>query len=398
MRISFKMLFLLVACVGWVPPYYMPNWVTFIFRALTFAYLLKGFRLKKAMKDPLFGLILAYTVMQIVSELMNYTNIQNFLTSVGFFLVLPSIYLVGHAPKFGKYYLQAITIVITLYFLLDAIFVFFTSGLGVNVNNQPLYFSGGKFQACYVYLIMMMLFLLERNVHIAVKTALMLFGVILAAKVDCMTGMLAIVFFGMTQYIPGKFYSKKKIYIWLTALLVVNYMIVFVQVQTANPTFRMIITSILHRDMNLTGRIRIYNNFTDIMREHWWFGYGYCSDYIAEYTGRGGLDIIANTQNGFLQTIYTSGLIGLILFMLILFQMFKRFLMVDDNGKKIVLLGAITSFLIVAIVEIPFSSSIFYLVLGAILVCASGTKTQRGITDPENPRLRYKSRYGIEGM
>ena len=386
MKVTFNMLFVVLSFVAWMPPLYTPNWLTLILRVFSFGFLLVNTKIKRVIKDPLFWLLLAFTAVQAFSEFRNnQTDRNSMLSSFGYFLVLPSVYLISRQRKFRKYYLRALMVVVGFYLALDLFYIFLAGGTGFNADNQALYFSGGKFQACYVYIVFMALFMLKGNVGLAIKTILMILGMLVALYIDCMTGFLAIACLGATQYIPRPFY------IWLAILLAVNYLIVFAQVQTTSPLIRSIITFVLHRNVGLTGRMRVYTDFTRIMSDHWLLGYGYSSSHVAEFTSQGGLYAITNMQNGFLQTVYTSGVVGLVFYMLILVRVFRMLQTISDNELKIVLLGVISAFLIIAVVEIPFSSSTFTLTIGLILLFAYSGRNAGEIQRLKPARLKFKT-------
>lgn len=147
-----------------------------------------------------------------------------------------------------------------------------------------------------------------------------------------------------------------------------NYLIVFVQIQLTSPLIRSFIEDVLHRRADLTGRMGVYNNVSGFMEGHWLLGYGYTSDHILEYTSSHWLGGIVNTQNGFLQIIYTVGLVGLVLYCALLFMLLKKIEKINTVEQKIVLLAAFVGFFVIAIVEIPLTSGVFNIIIGCVLL------------------------------
>ena len=216
---------------------------------------------------------------------------------------------------------------------------------------------------CYMYLLMMTLvFLKYKGMKKMYQLLMTVFGMFLSLYVDCSTGLLAIVAFFGVFILPDWLKARKMKYIWIVGSVWVHYLIVFVQIQNTNPIIRYIITEILHKKVHLTGRINIYNNFDKIMEDHWLLGYGYTSNHIVEVTK------LANTQNGFLQAIYIGGMLLLVIFVFLLFYMVFRISKIKDKREQNILFSALIAFLVIAIVEIPFTAVVFYLLLSMIYV------------------------------
>ena len=103
----------------------------------------------------------------------------------------------------------------------------------------------------------------------------------------------------------------------LLILLVVNFLIVGSDSLIQIPAVRNIIVNILHKDLTLTGRNKIYAMLPMLYVDHWFFGYGYNSDVFAGLIGYG------NAQNGILQYILDCGLVGAGAFILNWFKSIK---------------------------------------------------------------------------
>lgn len=361
MKISKASFFLIIAFLAWFPPLYLSNKITLLLRIFVLIYLLNGIKVKQLFRDTFFNILGIFTLIRLISIFANINNINEIWWNISSLTIFPTIYLAVNSHKIEKKYVNTVLICSLTYFSLDAFWALFTeNGTGINDNFQPLYFSGGKFQICYIYIILLAFLMIKKKLSIKTKIFLLLFGLFIAYHVDCNTGAVAIFSFGVILFIPRIFYRKKVVYFWLTSLILVNYLLVIVQIQNTNLLLRHIITEILHRDISMTGRTVIYNSISEIMSGHWILGYGIGNSYIVEYTG------LANMQNGFLQILYTSGVLGLIAYMILLIIMFKRIEFIFNNEAKIVILGAISSFLIIAIVEIPLTAGYMMLLYGLI--------------------------------
>ena len=360
MTINRKELFYILACFIWISPFFLPNKYMVLIRC---ALVLMVVLTQNIKSNGLLCFAIAYTGMTALSTALFDPGAKNLVNTIAIMSVFWGSAVCASNPASLKTMPEGIFKGFLLYFLIDSFFIFVTNGIGTNANGQPIYFSGGKFNVCYMYLLLMVLtFLRYKHIRLLHQLLMVLFGMILALRVDCSTGLLAIVAFWGISLLPNWLKQGKKKYIWLIGTIWIHYLIVFAQIQSNNPLLRYIITEILHRDINLTGRVYIYNNFDVIMQNHWLLGYGYTSDRIVEVTK------LANTQNGFLQAIYVGGIVLLVILILLMFYMISRILKIENMREQNILFSALVAFWVIAIVEIPFTSSVFYIFLCIIYV------------------------------
>jgi O-antigen ligase len=119
---------------------------------------------------------------------------------------------------------------------------------------------------------------------------------------------------------------------------------------------------VLNSSISLTGRVSIYDAIPKIMKDHWMLGWGYTSTRIVQITG------LANMQNGFLQLIYNNGVLGTIPFLLVMLIAIKKVIELKDLKIGRVFLASIVSFFVIAIVEIPFNTTSFFLLIACIFM------------------------------
>lgn len=360
MTINKKELFFIFACFIWITPFFLPKRYAVLLKC---ALVLLVVLTQKIQKNTLLSLSIIYTGVIILSTTLFDWGAWNLINTLSILSALLGCVVCASNPTGVKAMPEGILKGFLIYFLIDSFFIFVTNGVGTNAVGQPVYFSGGKFNVCYMYLLLtVLIFLKYKKIKLSHQLCLILFGMILALRVDCSTGLLAMIAFGGISLLPNWLKSGKKKYLWLLGTLWIHYLIVFVQIQSTNPLLRYIITEVLHRQVHLTGRVDIYNNFDKIMEGHWLLGYGYTSDRIVEITG------LANTQNGFLQAIYIGGIVLFLIFMILLIYMLHRISKIEKVREQNILFSALMAFLIIAIVEIPFTSVVFYLLLSIIYV------------------------------
>jgi O-antigen ligase len=258
---------------------------------------------------------------------------------------------------------QSLGIYSFILFLDILVLLFKDNGLSQNSFNQAIYFSGGKFSAIYIYLAWLMLFFqVKKDINRKWAIVLMAIGIIYSYCLDCMTGVVAIFSFGVIMLIPQNLCTGRKGIIWILAVVVITILLVFFQVQTSVLWIKNIITKVLNSSISLTGRVSIYDAIPKIMKDHWMLGWGYTSTRIVQITG------LANMQNGFLQLIYNNGVLGTIPFLLVMLIAIKKVIELKDLKIGRVFLASIVSFFVIAIVEIPFNTTSFFLLIACIFM------------------------------
>ena len=358
MLIKKKELFFLAACFVWIAPIHLPNSFALLLRFL----LLCGiFYTQYEKMNVVLTLSVLFAGLTLLSTVLFDWEMGNFLKTFSVMTAFVECVLCVSNPQNLKAMPKGLLKGFLIYFFIDAFFIFVLNGIGINANGQPLFFSGGKFNVCYMYMVLLVLiFLNYEQIKAWKKIALLIFGLFLAKVVDCNTGMLGILAFGATMFLPEFVKKGKRKYLWLGAMLLMHYLICIVQIQSTNPVIQYFITNILHRQVHLTGRVEIYNRIGEIMDGHWLLGHGYTSTRIVEVTK------LANTQNGFLQIIYVGGIVLLVVFGILLLYLLYCLTKIENRRASNILFAALMGFLTIAIVEIPFSSVVFYIFIGII--------------------------------
>ena len=122
----------------------------------------------------------------------------------------------------------------------------------------------------------------------------------------------------------------------------------------ALPIVQTLIVKILHEDLGLTGRTRLYTLLYSLLVKAGIFGYGFGS-YVTtslEYHGW------ANAQNGLAEIILTYGWWGAISLLAIVFNRVRQ-----HKIELIPLNAALLTFIVVAVVEIPYDAKFILLIM-----------------------------------
>lgn len=255
--------------------------------------------------------------------------------------------------------------------------------LFTNMHMQyggDVFLVGTKFSVVYMHFYLISFFFADKNIELRTirESSLnnILLGVLLivtltvSIKLGTATGIVGTValllFLWLSERNIGAFLNSKSFFVALIASLLFA---VFVEIILSNSMVTYIITQLLGKDVTLTFRTVIYSMFPNIMKERWFWGFGYGTGY--EVLMRYG---IVDAQNGIFDWIQQIGVFGTMLLTIWLCIAMKQPRnLCDINHSDVKSLTALAYvFVLLATVEITFSSKFL-----AIIVLLYGIKMQR---------------------
>ena len=157
-----------------------------------------------------------------------------------------------------------------------------------------------------------------------------------------MTGIVGLLGFFILSILPSKITEKRSFGIVL--LLGCGLFSILYDYILDISYVKYFITEVLHRSLNLTGRITIYENIPKILNGHLLLGYGHGSSYEVWINALH----YPNSQNGLIDMIVEDGLLSTIMFLIIIKHIFK------GNNKIIKLI--ICTFFILSAFEITLGN------------------------------------------
>lgn len=243
-----------------------------------------------------------------------------------------------------------------------------------------VFLVGTKFSVVYMHFYLISFFFADKNIELRTirESSLnnILLGVLLiitmtiSIKLGTATGIVGTValllFLWLSERNIRAFLNSKSFFVALIASLLFA---VFVEIILSNSMVTYIITQLLGKDVTLTFRTVIYSMFPNIMKERWFWGFGYGTGY--EVLMRYG---IVDAQNGIFDWIQQIGVFGTMLLAIWLCIAMKQPRnLCDINHSDVRSLTALAYvFVLLATVEITFSSKFL-----AIIVLLYGIKMQR---------------------
>ena len=210
--------------------------------------------------------------------------------------------------------------------LIFVIVLLMTSGKGLKVEDSLMHYGiGNKFVVSYFIMFVLAVsiqnFKPKRHIYVRFLRPIVLFIIALSlcGAIDCSTGILGCIVVFILHYAWKKYGTlMKQASVILTAVIIGGVFPFFASWLVSIPLIQLFIVNILHGDISLTGRIDIYSVLIGIIRKKLLFGYGYGNDIVQKVL------TVGNPQNGLLQIITVSGLIGCVLFLFIMVDTFKK--------------------------------------------------------------------------
>lgn len=241
------------------------------------------------------------------------------------------------------------------------------------LEQEGYYLIGNKFSVVYTHLLMLCLYWFVKG-----KTSknnrfilLILYALTLFVSfyIDSTTGVIGsiLLFLFMVLYKKiGLFVMKPFIPV---VILIVSCTFFFIFSISDNGLMKFIVVDLLAKDSTMTGRTDIYLNVFSLLPGHLWSGYGYGSTYEVC------MDILGapNTQNGLLELLVQHGIMGVVLFFVLMFMVFKKNSYLKTRLYSRAIVAMIYIYIVLASVEITLGLE-FFVLLAILTVCSEMDK------------------------
>lgn len=327
-------------------------------------------------------IILLYIVCILISGFINskgHVITNTILNSFAFVLsIIECIFVFEYMVlKKSMYFLaKMFSYILLAYVLLNDILLFLAPQLFV--TKSTYYLVGNKFAVAFVH-ILLLIFLsvkhrMENNGKRTLSTnimhlALILLALVISIRVDCMTGVMAVMIYVVLNIIPSRLFESP-IVLLLVAVFAVSFVTVFQLILTNNFVSDFIVNT-LNRDLTLTGRTNIYPYIPVVLKDHLLFGYGYGTSYE---TWTSLVYFIPNSQNGLLDNIVETGLLATVLFTIYALWGVRRFKHSNPLNKKVYLPLIIVLYIYLIISSIEISTGFAYCAIAILLNTCSKSK------------------------
>lgn len=327
-------------------------------------FIIKNVELKKLfnMALPFSGIIVLSSILGYFSGTIRISSVAHGVLHAGCIYLIYT--LVRYCGEMGYYEKMSDCIYkITSIFCVISLVSMLINGHSPN-GTEITYFFGYKFMTSYYFMMWLALFRVRNNAKIMSNNkfkmqylvlAIMLVGI--CKWLYCTTAMVASVLFVIELFIPQK--MKKVLmnpYAIICTIVLAGIIPFIIEPVMELPFVQYVVTEVLHKHVNLTGRIAIFNSLGEIVSQNFLWGYGYGNTAVAQCVGYG------NAQNGLMQLLVDYGIFGGIAFGVALYACLKKKKNTESlEGYYLLLYGLI----VCSIVEISYNY-IFYLILFVI--------------------------------
>ena len=300
-----------------------------------------GTLLRKFLKKKYFYtllVVLAFCAVVLVSAVVNrhpYVGTNPMRTSLRLVLYLLELFaLAVWIAETGKWK-YALNILFWYVLLLTVVTdaLFFSRLVVFKKGKTENYLVGTKFSVSYLHMYLLMLWVLrfrmqKRYVKKSKRLLIVALPIIVAVaiRLDCMTGVIGGILLILLLLMVDSKIQKRFLRLSgpfrIFLLMAATVLFPFIAERILSiPIVAYTVEDILGRDLTLTGRLMIFNQFGRKMHGNWLWGYGYGNGNVAaEHFFR-----CANAQNALLHWILQGGIAVAAAIVTLVLMIFKRF-------------------------------------------------------------------------
>lgn len=301
-----------------------------------------------------YALLLVFIVSSLYSSFLNrsYSNLHVGIFNVlMLFEVFVSIAYISSINRI-KLFKKLITVYAVLLCTANDLLMFGAPSTFFGNGNFLLY---SKFYIAYLHIIALGL-LYEKLNRIQIY---LLSAVIFAIfqYIHSGTGTIGLIVFVIFISFPSRvraLFTQRK---YAFATLIISSLFVYLRnIILSSPLIQFIVVSVLHKSLDLTSRVYIYNSIGKILFVKPYFGFGQENNYLAcqTYLKISKYEYAPDVQNGLLDWVVSYGFIGAIMLIIFVISCFNK------EHVDSYLVPILMSYFIMGSVEIPFDIMFFF--------------------------------------
>lgn len=249
------------------------------------------------------------------------------------------------------------------------------------IEKGMYYLIGNKFVVAYLHLQLIALYLQKGKLNNCIVRKnklniifLCILTLFISLKIECSTGivgLLIMILLISSRKINQKILKKPLLVIFI--LIVATLFLFLFSSILDNKLVSYFIVDVLQEDITLTGRMTIYQKINEVLSDHLWLGYGYGSSFEIMMN----FMRAPNTQNGLLECILEQGIGATILFISLIYLVFKNTKNSKENIPSVIM---IYIYILLSSVEITLGIS-FLTWIAIVLVTGKYNKEKLEIYD-----------------
>lgn len=329
-----------------------------IFLYIIFKYFYKYQKKFSLKKDKIIFIILGLEIFSLFVTLIQNGDFIRFIgpaISVVSLVFLTEIYF----KDIGIDFIKSNFYILSFLVIINTISIFlYPKGIFINRGGSSIYFLGmdNRFVFFYIPLIFFgLIYSINKYNRITLKVMIVvlfsLISTIYLWSVGAFLG-LSIIAFAVIFGNKLKIFNKINIKGVIILILILNIAIVFFQVQQYFSDF---ITNSLKKDITFSGRTLIWANALKLFKMHPIMGYGLQSSSFFKQYYFG----VAHTHNILLNYLVTTGIIGLLLYICIIFSVAGKIKKISNKQIKILFTFVLSAILFLSIGDTLDSGTFF---------------------------------------
>lgn len=313
-----------------IKPYFLPASVRQASKIVILLSILL-FTLAKTRKDRVINLAWLFSGSVLLSAFVAYIKggyqVKDFLDAVLYAITFYDIYSFVGLCKEKRHFdemLKCLYNITMLYCILTFCSVLWNGT--INNSNQASYIFGNKFTSSYLFILLIALYGAIHEMDLWKNKVryvfLLIFSIAFTLYVGCATATVTLVILFVvvlirSQKIRMMLLNEK----FVVVVLIVSALLIFWMEQILKIDFiNDIVSGYFNKSYTVTGRLEIYNVYLmDIIRNSFWFGYGYSNSMMKNLTG-----LYANAQNGLLEIMVNMGFWSVLALLITVFLCFKN--------------------------------------------------------------------------
>ena len=378
-KINIDKIKIVLICLTFYEPPIMPHFLFLAFKYLLILYVIwRYFYIVGQIRNTIIPIIF-YGFITVVSTIFNGMSFNTIIASFFFSLHIVSVFILS-MYMISEYSLKVflnflLRLFLTICFFTDILMLFIDYNFS---NPSEAYLFGNKFVVSYLHCFTAALFFactrdirVNRgfvvNGNIIINRLLAyffaLYSVAICKVVSCSTGMVATAVMILIVMAPKhivKLFSSGKVMIIcigiITILMFGPYSLL------KNPYILDFVQNTLGKSPSFTGRIQIWNMIFDVIANNPIIGYGYYNNIVEVTLGYG------NPQNGVLKLLVDTGIIGLVLYIMVVIKVFKKmdFRIKDMEKEVLPIIAFFYAMIIASLVEINLTHMIVFLAMAIV--------------------------------
>ena len=268
--------------------------------------------------------VILFCIIAIISTFCAVKFQTRTMTAVVYALQIVSLYtsIFYICKREGKeFFINSFFRILCVVLIFTDLVVLLTKGNGFGGSTiLPYYLVGNKFIVSYLHLLFLSLFYAQSIYPKRVKSKknifilLTIFSMIICFVVNCNTGIIGCLTILILNIFNDKKGSKVQFLynekVFIVVFVGLTFLLVGSNVILKNDFIVHFVTDVLHRNMDLTGRTKMFNIALKAIALKPYLGYGINSTYIQDVLTWG------NAQNGLLKMTLDFGYIGTVSFLL----------------------------------------------------------------------------------